>query len=169
MSLFFNQYMFIAGLTNKQIKLVLRGPKFTKTLIFSSLGKTKRAYPIAWCLSVCHSVVQGKSTAPICFKIGMQYLRQLPQDVFFIFPIGVTPGPWAIFGSFAPNLCSSTKKARWSTNPRVHPFWIKQGVYNSGSSGKKKVSGNSGNSRPTFMNKVNNFFTWRNTCLELKK
>ena len=38
-------------------------------------------------------------------------------------------------------------------------------------SGKKKDSGNSGNSRPTqgtFMNKVNNLFIWRNTCIELK-
>ena len=38
--------------------------------------------------------------------------------------------------------------------------------------GKKKDSGNSGNSRPTqgtFMNKVNNLFIWRNTCIELRK
>ena len=40
-----------------------------------------------------------------------------------------------------------------------------QGVYSSGNSEKKRLGENSGNSRPTqgtFMNKVNNFFTWRN-------
>ena len=34
---------------------------------------------------------------------------------------------------------------------------------------EKKDSGSSRPTQGTFMNKVKNFFTWRNTCIELKK
>ena len=38
-----------------------------------------------------------------------------------------------------------------------------------GAQGKKKDSGNSRPTQGTFMNKGNNLFIWRNTCIELKK
>ena len=57
-------------------------------------------------VSVSHSVFRVEGLLRFASKLACRYLRQLSRDVFFIFPIGVTPNPQK--GHFAPNLCSPT-------------------------------------------------------------